>query len=1284
MHFLTLNTRPFRFLAAWLTHEHFNNFVKRMWNPQSHYSAAASHFVQEVQVWNRDVFGNIFQRKRRLMARINGIQATLEKYSSRSLRRLEARLRNELEMVMSQEEILWLQKSRKDWLLHGDRNTNFFHKKTIARRRRNRIEAIRDSSGNWLYDEEDIKRHAVGYFSELFKRENAIYQNYHVPNFFPDLSSHDVDGAAAPILREEIKSAVFSMKPLKALDTDGLHAIFYQSQWYVVGPSFCRFIDDIFTTGKVPQEINTTLLVLIPKEEHPTSLKMFRPISLCTMAYKTVTKIIATRLQSLLPNLIGPNQTSFVPGRNIVDNIVVAQEVVHSMRRKTGRKGFMAIKVDLEKAYDWLNWDFIFDTLQQTGIPTHLSRLIMDCVTSASMSILWNGEVTGTFTPGRDDLLLFVEASIDQAYVVDVVLENYCRSSEAKINKLKTKVFFSKNVDTRDANLIGSTLGFSATNNLGDYLGMPLIHTRVNKSTYQSILDKVDNRLTGWNATHLSFAGRVTLAQSVLQAMPIYAMQTTFLPSPVRHKIDKSCRRFIWDGNSKSPKMTNLPMSLPDKPGSQIWRAIRSKWLTIVQGARWSVCDGGRARFWIDCWATKYPLSSLALQPIPQELINATVSEFTNGQGGWNWSSFEHLLPHYTLMQIASVMPPRPHFGSDKIYWGLDPSGMFTVRSAYASLCYHHLADHDRIWKLPWSWKGPQSIRLFLWQLMHGKLKTHVELARRHINAPEGCDRCGGAVEDILHALRDYCCINQVWRKLVPMATHNAFFNSNLREWITGNLQNKWKIASSLPWDCIFGVVVWRLWFWRNHFLFAGKLVDGVTVYMDAMARANEIYKVYNSGISQQPRRKEIFIRWIPPPWPWCKLNSDGSRKNDREAGAGGVIQDSVGHWISGFCMRIGESSVLMAELWGLYQGLILAWDVGIKRLLVEVDSLCITQIISKQVVVPNVFHALIVAVHELLSRNWQIAITHIYREANSAADFMANMAHSAPLGLQVFSDPPMETFIKELPHELKALKNLKCLNLEYMRYLHTIPRQLLCNFSGLKVLRMLDCGSANTVPEDSVLFGGSEILVEELITLEHLNVLSVTLRSFYALRRLLSCQQYKSCKYALELRRCEDSRSWNILSIADLKSSNNKRTYGFNSLQSVTIDYCSKLREMTRLVFAPNLKMVHVERCYEMEEIISVWKVEEVPGLKPFAKLQYLRLQVLRNLKKICLNALPFPNLLELFVSGCPNLKKLPLDYNSAKERKLVIRGEQHWWNELQWKDKATLNAFTPCFKSI
>ncbi|KAH9697020.1 reverse transcriptase domain-containing protein [Citrus sinensis] len=684
-------TRPFRFLAPWLTHEHFNSFVKKVWDPQAHYSAAASHFVQAIQEWNREVFGNIFQRKRRLMARINGIQAALEIYSSRGLVRLEARLQNELEMVMGQEEILWWQKSKKDELLHGDRSTNFFHQKTIVRRRRNRIEAIQDNSRNWIYSEEEIRNHAIGYFSSLYRSEAATPQRYQVPNLFPVLNAYDLESIADLVLDDKIKRVVFSMKPLKAPGTDGLHAIFYQSQWPVVGPSFFKLMADIFSSGKIPQELNTTLLILIPKVEHPTSLSMFRPISLCTVAYKTVTKIIANRLQALLPELIGPHQTSFVPGRHIIDNIVVAQDVVHSIRNKIGKRGFMAIK---------------------------LSRLVMECITSARMSILWNGEATSEFVPGRgirqgDPLSPYIfvlcierlshgitqamrdEASIDQAYTIDTVLENYCRSSEAKVNKSKTKFFFSKNVVSREAQLLNDVLGYSATNDLGCYLGMPLLHSRVNKATYQTILDKVDKRLTGWNAAHLSFAGRITLAHSVLQAIPIYAMQTTLLLAPVRGKIEKSCRR-------------HLPLSLHEKQGSRIWKAIKSTWSATMLGARWAVCDGARIHFWLDCWAIKQgPLINLAVHPVPQELVNATVSEFINVHGGWNWSAFEHLLPNSILLQIASL-------------------GLTTT---------------DTAWNLAWSWKGPQTVRIFLWQVLHAKLKTKGELSRRHIPVSMGVDK---------------------------------------------------------------------------------------------------------------------------------------------------------------------------------------------------------------------------------------------------------------------------------------------------------------------------------------------------------------------------------------------------------------------------------------------------------------------------------------------------------------------------------------------------------------
>lgn len=135
-------------------------------------------------------------------------------------------------------------------------------------------------------------------------------------------------------------------------------------------------------------------------------------------------------------------------------------------------------------------------------------------------------------------------------------------------------------------------LVISVTHDLGCYLGMPLLHSRVTKAMYQSILDKVEMRLTGWNAAHLSFAGRVTLAQSVLQAMPIYAMQTTLLPSSVRNRIDKSCRRFIWDGNSKSPKMSMVgwdKVCLPKNHGGLSFKNLEAMNQALLMKISWGV-----------------------------------------------------------------------------------------------------------------------------------------------------------------------------------------------------------------------------------------------------------------------------------------------------------------------------------------------------------------------------------------------------------------------------------------------------------------------------------------------------------------------------------------------------------------------------------------------------------------------------------------------------------------------------------------------------------------------
>lgn len=159
------------------------------------------------------------------------------------------------------------------------------------------------------------------------------------------------------------------MQPFKALRIDGLHAFFYRSQWHIVGASVCNLVKNVFNDTGVPHPINKTLIVLIPKNDQPSSLRMYKPISLCSMIYKTITKIASNRLKTILPNLIGLTQISFVLGQNITENIIIAQEIIHNMLQKKGKRGQILIKVDLEKAYDCLSWSFIRETLCEVRLP---------------------------------------------------------------------------------------------------------------------------------------------------------------------------------------------------------------------------------------------------------------------------------------------------------------------------------------------------------------------------------------------------------------------------------------------------------------------------------------------------------------------------------------------------------------------------------------------------------------------------------------------------------------------------------------------------------------------------------------------------------------------------------------------------------------------------------------------------------------------------------------------------------------------------------------------------
>ena len=215
------------------------------------------------------------------------------------------------------------------------------------------------------------------------------------------LSNEENESIGGGALDEEIKSTLWSLKAFKAPGLDRLHVGFFQSFWMIVGNSEIEVVKKVFVERKVPKYLNRTHIALIPKIQGPGTLGDYKPISLCNTVYKVITKIIFARLRPYLENLISPLQTAFVPSRKGIDNAIIAQEIIYTLSKKKGRVGYMALKIDLEKAYDKLKWSFIRDMRLRANLPADLIDIIMSCVSIVPTSILVNGEALDPIYPSR-------------------------------------------------------------------------------------------------------------------------------------------------------------------------------------------------------------------------------------------------------------------------------------------------------------------------------------------------------------------------------------------------------------------------------------------------------------------------------------------------------------------------------------------------------------------------------------------------------------------------------------------------------------------------------------------------------------------------------------------------------------------------------------------------------------------------------------------------------------------------------------------------------------------
>ncbi|CAN1248244.1 hypothetical protein LINPERPRIM_LOCUS6657 [Linum perenne] len=163
-----LNSWPFLFVAAWLEHESFLPTIQSAWRSNDPTPAALKALQNKLHRWNKDIFGNIFERKKQLVLHLGNLESLNEERPTDFSLDLEMKVRRELETTLWQENVLWRKKSRSNWISDGDRNTRFFHIATMKRRKHNKITGLRDEAGSWVHDQTSLRRMACEYFRELF------------------------------------------------------------------------------------------------------------------------------------------------------------------------------------------------------------------------------------------------------------------------------------------------------------------------------------------------------------------------------------------------------------------------------------------------------------------------------------------------------------------------------------------------------------------------------------------------------------------------------------------------------------------------------------------------------------------------------------------------------------------------------------------------------------------------------------------------------------------------------------------------------------------------------------------------------------------------------------------------------------------------------------------------------------------------------------------------------------------------------------------------------------